>query len=147
MKQIEEYSRSNVDIEYYHDRLPHVSVIRYNPKPTQSFSYTAAAAPSTCPTQLSTDDTLDPSHPPGETKVVAWIITHSAGDQGALHVVAPHRRQGLGTLVARARLAAEEKTGVRGHVWVMEGNVASKALWKKMGWTKGWNAHWLRLRP
>ena len=147
MKQIQEHSRSNVDIEYYHDRLPHISVIRYIPKPTHSTHFAAAAAPAICHTQLSIEDTFDQCRPPGETNVVAWIITHSAGDQGALRVVAPHRRKGLGTVVARARLAAEDKTGVRGHVWVMEGNVPSEALWRKMGWTKGWDARWHRLRP
>ena len=78
---------------------------------------------------------------------MAWVMTHAAGDQGALHVEPDNRRRGLAKWVVLANLEREREAGrdVQGHVWVQRGNEASEALWRAMGWEKAWTVQWIHL--
>ena len=85
---------------------------------------------------------------------VAWILTHAAGDLGALYTIDGFRRRGLAKWVVEERMRAgktavggveggEEDDRLTGHVWVSWENVGSRRLWESMGWVRGWSARWV----
>jgi GNAT superfamily N-acetyltransferase len=73
-------------------------------------------------------------------------LNHGAGDLGALYTMPEYRRRGLAKKVVQDRLRSIAGMGIEGYVWVVEGNTASMALWRGMGWTRGWTAEWVNLR-
>jgi len=119
--------------EYYHQRLPYTTVLRDPSAPKITHTTTTTAS-----------DSVSVSVP---AQAVTWILTHSAGDIGALHTLTSHRRRGLARYVTCQHLERQSTgDGVSSYSWVSEGNTSSERLWETLGWTRGWAATWVRLR-
>ncbi|ORX35009.1 hypothetical protein BD324DRAFT_652730 [Kockovaella imperatae] len=150
---IQEKRDIQVPLPYYLERKRCITAIRHvlcsSPKGTDlaGTASTADPAETTGGRDGKTASSLVSKANKAET--VALIMTHAAGDQGALYVHPEHRRRGLAKWIVQANLARERKRSggqVRGHVWVMRGNEASEALWRSMGWKKYWAGQWIVLR-
>lgn len=88
--------------------------------------------------------TLPSPADPSKRGPAAWILTHSDLSLGSLYVTPEHRRKGLAKRVVQHRLA--QPGAFRGVVYVETGNEASEALWKSLGWEKGWETVWARFK-
>lgn len=101
---------------------------------------------------------------------MTWVMNHADGNLGALYTVPGYRKRGLARWVIRERLDSQghdrvvdngiyqedgedgkdgkdgknvEDGRVRGHAWTSPENEASVAVWKSLGWEKGWQARWV----
>ncbi|KJX94255.1 acetyltransferase like protein [Zymoseptoria brevis] len=87
----------------------------------------------------------------GRGKPIAWAFVGLDGSLTTLHVEAEWRRRGLAQAIT-AKLFREEmeglwEVGVKRwtHGYVVEGNVASEGLCRRLGGRKVWDAFWVRV--
>ncbi|ORY26522.1 hypothetical protein BCR39DRAFT_541117 [Naematelia encephala] len=157
---IKQYRDSSAPIEYYIDRIPYTTVIRPSTSVTTDAITTTttntnnSATPDTTANTTNTPTTLDTDNTNDTTSInskpippVAWIMTHTYGDMGALFTLPSHRRKGLAKWLVVERLQAMRQDGRQPIGWVVvkKGNLASEALWRGMGWQEGWECVWMTL--
>lgn len=127
-------------MKYYHSRLRHISVIR--PNPPQS-----SPTPNSHSLDTQTDHAANLDHKDDKPPAVGWVMTHSDGDIGALYTLEEYRGKGLAKTLVKHRMKKDQEAGkgVRAHAWTNGENPASEAVWRSLGWEKGWSVKWVNL--
>jgi len=76
-------------------------------------------------------------------ELIGWIARYADGALGMLYVRDPFRRCGIASTLVAAAARALDEAGLPCFGYIVDGNVASEALFARLGWRRAADADWV----